>query len=203
MLGQPVRECEHHLIEIMTDRKTPSMKCLYLLALTMLWVAHPPVVRAEPVRTETVTYQAAGVPLEGYLAYETGAAGQRPGVLVVHEWWGLNDYVRRRARQLAHLGYVALALDMYGGGESTGDPEQAGALAGAMGKNPGLAKARFEAALVVLRQNRRVDAERVAAIGYCFGGTVVLRMARAGVDLRAWSASTAHCPSMIRRRRAR
>ena len=135
------------------------------------------------VKGQEVTYGAEGTTLKGYLAYDDAVKGKRPGVLVVHEWWGLNDYARKRARMLAELGYTALAVDMYGEGKTAGHPDDAGRFAGELRQNLPLAKARFLAALDFLRQQPTVDPEKIAAIGYCFGGGVVLEMARAGVDL--------------------
>jgi len=132
---------------------------------------------------EEVTYGDREAPLKGYLAFDDGGAGMRPGVLVVHEWWGLNDYARKRARMLAELGYIALAVDMYGDGKTAGHPDDAGKFAGELRKNLPLAQSRFLAALNFLRQQPKVDVEKIAAIGYCFGGGVVLEMARAGIDL--------------------
>jgi len=137
------------------------------------------------VQGRDVAYRAAdGTVLKGYLATDASLAGQRPGVLVVHEWWGHNAYARKRAEMLAGLGYTALAVDMYGGGQQAAHPEDAGKFAGAVRKNLPLMKERFLAALELLRQQPTVDPTRVAAIGYCFGGSVVLEMARAGTDLR-------------------
>lgn len=132
---------------------------------------------------EAVNYQGEGVTLKGYLAYDDSIQGKRPGVLVVHEWWGLNDYVRQRARMLAELGYTALALDMYGEGKVANHPDDAGKFASEVGKNFPLAKGRFTAAHKLLSEHKTVDNSRIAAIGYCFGGAVVLNMARSGMDL--------------------
>jgi dienelactone hydrolase len=104
--------------------------------------------------------------------------------LVVHEWWGHNDYARKRANMLAELGYVALAVDMYGDGKQALHPADAGKFAGEVSKNKPMMKARFEAAMKVLRKNKYVDAHKLAAVGYCFGGSVVLNMAREGEDLK-------------------
>lgn len=131
-----------------------------------------------------VTYKANGLTLKGYLASDDAVKGKRPGVLVVHEWWGHDDYARMRARKLAELGYTALALDMYGAGKQAHDPDHAKAMATAVSKDPAGAKARFDAAMAFLKKQPNVDAENIAAIGYCFGGSVALNMARAGEDLK-------------------
>jgi len=141
-------------------------------------------VAMEPsIQTEAVTYTAGDVTMQGYLAYDENKQGARPGILVVHEWWGHNEYARRRARMLAELGYTALAVDMYGDGKTAAHPEEAGAFATAVMSNMDAGQARFEAALAVLRNHATVNAEQIAAIGYCFGGGVVLHMARRGLDL--------------------
>jgi dienelactone hydrolase len=131
-----------------------------------------------------IDYTADGVTLKGYIAYNNAIKEKRPGVLVVHEWWGNNDYSRMRANMLADLGYVALAIDMYGNGQVVDNPGDAGRLSGETMKNMEGMKARFTAALDLLKKNSRVDSSRIAAIGYCFGGGVVLNMASAGADLK-------------------
>jgi dienelactone hydrolase len=137
------------------------------------------------VRGQEIDYRAGdGTVLKGYLVSDDSLAGRRPGVLVVHEWWGHNAYARQRAEMLAGLGYTALAVDMYGGGQQAAHPEDAGKFAGAVRKNLPLMKERFLAALELLRRQPTVDPAQIAAIGYCFGGAVVLEMARAGVDLK-------------------
>ncbi|BCT67345.1 dienelactone hydrolase family protein [Nitrosospira sp. NRS527] len=136
------------------------------------------------VQGQEVTYRANGTLLKGYIAYDDAIQGKRPGVLVVHEWWGLGDYARKRARMLAQLGYTALALDMYGEGREAHHPDDAGKFAGELAKNLPLAKIRFEAAMEYLRQQKNVDAKNIAALGYCFGGSVVLQMVRLGEDLK-------------------
>ncbi|MBL8764719.1 MAG: dienelactone hydrolase family protein [Phycisphaerae bacterium] len=140
--------------------------------------------RAE-VRTKTIAYTHDGVTLEGVLAWDDGVKGKRPGVLVVHEWWGHNGYARERAGKLAALGYVAFALDMYGKGKTAATPEEAQRLATPFYQDRALMRARAAAGLEVLRTQENVDASRLAAIGYCFGGTVCLELARSGADLRA------------------
>ena len=132
---------------------------------------------------EEVSYSADGTTLKGYIARPAKAGGKRPGVLVVHEWWGNNDYTRRRADMLAELGYVALAVDMYGNGRTADNPKDAGALSGEAGKNLDVSEKRFAAARALLARQPDVDAGRIAAVGYCFGGGMVLQMARRGVDL--------------------
>lgn len=136
------------------------------------------------VKGQEVEYTAEGLTMKGYLAYDDAVKGKRPGVLVVHEWWGHNAYARKRARMLAELGYTALAVDMYGDGKTAAHPDEASAFANEVSKNLPAAKARFLAALELLQQHATVDAERIGAIGYCFGGGVVLAMARMGVDLK-------------------
>jgi dienelactone hydrolase len=135
------------------------------------------------IKTVEVSYREGDTVLKGMLAYDDAIEGTRPGVLVVHEWWGQNDYARKRAKMLAELGYTALAVDMYGNGKTADHPKDAGAFASAVGGNLPLAKARFDAALEVLRKDPTVDKDRIAAIGYCFGGGIVLNMARMGEDL--------------------
>ena len=140
---------------------------------------------ADPrISGKTVEYSAQGVVMKGYLAYDENTKGKHPGVLVVHEWWGLNDYARKRARMVAELGYTALAVDMYGDGKQAMHPDDAKKFSSELMKNFDDAKARFTAAMEFLKQQPSVDPTRIAAIGYCMGGGVVLNMARQGVDLR-------------------
>ncbi len=136
------------------------------------------------LRTERVEYRHGATVLVGYLAYDDAVAGKRPGVLVVHEWWGLNDYAKRRAEELARLGYVAFALDMYGKGTVTTNPKEAGRLAEPFRSDRQLMRARAAAGLEVLRNRPQTDPGRIAAIGYCFGGTTVLELARSGAALQ-------------------
>lgn len=132
--------------------------------------------------TEEISYSAGGADLTGYLAMPRNASNL-PGVLVVHEWWGHTDYVRDRAEMLAELGYVAFALDMYGDGKIAEHPQDAQAFMMEVIENQDVAQARFEAALALIKSQPEADPQRTAAIGYCFGGAVVLSMARAGADL--------------------
>ncbi|HXQ80451.1 MAG TPA: dienelactone hydrolase family protein [Opitutaceae bacterium] len=134
--------------------------------------------------TRDVDYEQGGVRLRGFLAYDDAraGAGRLPGVLVVHEWWGLNDYVKGRAVKLANLGYVAFALDMYGKGVVATDPKTAGELAGQFRGKPLMAE-RAQAGLDQLLATGLVDPARVAAIGYCFGGSTVQALAYSGAPL--------------------
>jgi dienelactone hydrolase len=136
------------------------------------------------VQGKEVSYEANGTTLKGYIAYDDAIKGKRPGVLVVHEWWGQNEFPRKRARMLAELGYTALAVDMYGDGKVVDNPDDAGKLSTELSKDLPLAKARFEAAMQLLMNHATVDANEIAAYGYCFGGGVVLNMARIGEDLK-------------------
>jgi len=137
------------------------------------------------LHTETVEYRHGDTVLEGYLAYDSHLEKPVPGVLVVHEWKGLNEYAKRRARQLAELGYVAFAIDMYGKGIVAADHAEAGRLSGIYRSDRRLMRDRARSGLEVLTSQPLVDKARVAAIGYCFGGTTVLELARDGADLAA------------------
>lgn len=139
-------------------------------------------VQAEIV-TRTIPYTVGDTHMTGYLAYDDALSGPRPGVLVVHEWWGYNAYARKRAEMLAKLGYTAFALDMYGDGKVADHPDTAQAFMQAVISNMPEAERRFAAARAVLEAQPTVDKRHIAAIGYCFGGGIVLHMARVGMDL--------------------
>jgi dienelactone hydrolase len=134
---------------------------------------------------EPVIYKSGDFVMQGYLSYDDSISGKRPGILVVHEWWGQNEYARERARMLAELGYTALAVDMYGEGKVAEHPADAGKFAEEVRKNMATATQRFKAAMHVLQEHPTVDPDHIAAIGYCFGGGIVLEMAREGLDLDA------------------
>lgn len=134
-------------------------------------------------RTKAVEYKHGDVVLQGWAAWDDGFKEKRPGVLVVHEWWGHGPYARRRAEQLAKLGYTAFALDMYGKGVLAKDHEEAGKLAGAFFADRKAMRERALAGLAELKKLPFVDEGKLAAIGYCFGGTTVLELARAGTKL--------------------
>jgi dienelactone hydrolase len=133
---------------------------------------------------KTVEYSSQGTVMKGYLVYDEAARGKQPAVLIVHEWWGLNDHAKKQAEKLAHRGYTALALDMYGEGKTAKHPDDAGKFSSELMKNFPVAKRRFLAAEDFLKKQPNVDPNRIAAIGYCFGGGVVLNMAAQGTDLK-------------------
>ena len=132
-----------------------------------------------------VSYTSDSLTMKGYLVYDDAVKGKRPGILVVHEWWGLNANMRDRAEMLARLGYVALAVDMYGSGKMSEHPDDAGKFASEVMSSMPRMKGRFLAAMECLRRDENVDTSRIGAIGSCFGGGVVLAMAREGADLKA------------------
>ncbi len=135
------------------------------------------------IAAKEVTYSADGTTLKGFLAYDSSKTGKRPGVIVVHEWWGLTNYAKDRAKMLAKLGYVAFAVDMYGNGVTADNPKDAGNLAAAATHSMDTAMARFNAGVNILKEQPETDTSKIAAIGYCFGGGVVLDMALAGDNL--------------------
>lgn len=130
-----------------------------------------------------LTYSADTTEMRGYIAYDESIAEKRPGILVVHEWWGHTDYVRMRADMLAKLGYVALAVDMYGDGQKADHPDDAKKFAGMVMSNMETSVARFQAAYDQLAQHPQVDPASISAVGYCFGGSLILAFANAGMDL--------------------
>lgn len=136
------------------------------------------------IKEENVTYKAGDVTCNGYIAYDQNVKGTRPAILVVHEWWGLNDYAKMRARKLAELGYIALAVDMFGNGKIAANPQEAMDLTAPFYKDPQLVKARLDAALNKLKEQSRADTSNMAAIGYCFGGSVVLTAAKLGENVK-------------------
>jgi dienelactone hydrolase len=159
-----------------------TMKMLVICALAAVLFSLP---SKASIKTEELSYSEGGTTLKGFLAWDDAISGKRPGILVVHEWWGLNDYARSRAKQLAELGYTALAVDMYGDGKVADHPKDAGAFAASVMKDPQVALARLQAAMNALKKQPTVDPEKIAAIGYCMGGAIVLNAARQGMDLDA------------------
>jgi dienelactone hydrolase len=135
------------------------------------------------IKTQTVEYKDGDQTLKGFLAYDDAAQGKRPGVVVIHEWWGINDYIQSRCKQLAELGYIAFAGDIYGDGFNTADPKVAQQKM-TEAVNKGWRRSRGQLAIDQLKKDPHVDPYNVAAIGYCFGGATVLEMARAGDELK-------------------
>ncbi|MEW6117943.1 MAG: dienelactone hydrolase family protein [Nitrospirota bacterium] len=154
----------------------------YLLLAIAMIVMTAASVQAE-VRTQVIEYKLGATVLEGYLAYDDKLSGKRPGVLVVHEWYGINPYIKKRTEQLAQLGYIAFAADIYGKGIRPKNEKEAAAQATTYKSDRRLMRARARAGLDVLRKHELTDNKRIAAIGYCFGGTTVLELARSGEDI--------------------
>lgn len=152
-------------------------KLLFLITLMM-----PALVQAA-IETRSVEYRQGNTQLIGYLAFPKDVTGPLPGILVVHEWMGLNDYAKHRADQLAELGYIAFAADIYGDGKIAANREEAGKLAGSYKNDRPLLRARVAAGLATLKAQPGVAGDKIAAIGYCFGGTTVLELARSGADI--------------------
>ena len=160
------------------------MKTMMLAtAVAVLSTILPTAPGSAAVKTEEVTYEQGGTKLQGFVAWDDAASGKRPGVLVVHEWWGHNEHARAQAKRLAEAGYVGFALDMYGDGKVATHPGDAQKFVAEAMSQPAVMQERFAAARKALEANPRVDPEQIAAIGYCFGGAVVLGQARQGADL--------------------
>jgi dienelactone hydrolase len=153
----------------------------FLTGLFSIWMATT-VIGAD-IKTQTVEYGQGGTVLEGFAAYDASMTGKRPAVLIVHQWKGLTDYEKRRARMLAELGYNVLAADIYGKGVRADNPKDAAALAGKFKADRALLRSRVMAGMNFLKADPKTDAKRTAAIGYCFGGTTVLELARSGAEV--------------------
>lgn len=154
------------------------------LLVSLLFVLGTQPVFAE-VTTRTITYDHSGTTLKGYLARPGNTEGQRPGVMVVHQWMGLGDYEKKRARQLAELGYVAFAADIYGADTRPTTTHEASLAASTFRKDRNLYRHRLQRSLEKMRDLESVEPTNVAAMGYCFGGTGVLELARSGADVEA------------------
>ena len=163
------------------DRSMKNMKSLT----TALIILCFPMFAMAAMRTPTIEYKIDGQTFKGYAAYDDADARPHPGVLLVPEWWGLNGYVKMRADQLAKEGYVAFVADMYGDGKVTTDPREAGAWAGPILKDRAMMRKRVAAGLEQLKKLPGVSPDQLAAIGFCFGGTSVLELARDGQEIRA------------------
>jgi dienelactone hydrolase len=136
------------------------------------------------IKEQIITYSVGNIDYKGFLAYVENLKGTRPAILIVPEWWGLNDYTKMRARKLAELGYVAFAVDMFGNGKIAENPTEAQSLTKSFYSNPQLSKLILEAALVKIKALKETDGSKILAIGYCFGGSVVLNCAKLGMDFK-------------------
>lgn len=152
---------------------------LITVAASFTLLAQPGLVRAE-IKSEVIDYKVGDTQLQGFLAYDDAQSGKRPGVLIVHEWWGMNQHARNQALRLAKAGYVAFALDMYGKGKVATHPADAKTFMTEATSDFKREKARFDAALALFKARPQVDPKKIAAVGYCFGGGVVLDMVRSG-----------------------
>src|SRR6195952_4414287 len=132
------------------------------------------------IKEEPVTYKDGDTTLQGFVVYDDAITAKRPGIVMVHEWWGITDHIHNEAKKFAQQGYTAFIADMYGDGKVADNPNDAGALATLVMKDPKVMEARFDAARTQLAGHPSVDPVRIGAVGYCFGGAVVLNMARAG-----------------------
>ena len=135
------------------------------------------------LKEEPVTYKDGDTTMKGFIVYDDAKKGKRPGIVLVHEWWGITKHIHNEARRFAQNGYTAFIADMYGDGKTADNPKDAGTLAGGVMKNPQGMQGRFNAARAALAKHSSVDATKIGAAGYCFGGTVAINMARAGADL--------------------
>ena len=137
------------------------------------------------IKEEPVTYRDGETTMKGFVVYDDAVTGKRPGIVMVHEWWGITKHIHNEAQKFAQQGYTAFIADMYGDAKTADNPKDAGALSGSVMKNPAVMESRFNAARDQLVKQASVDPRRIGAVGYCFGGAVVLNMARAGADLAA------------------
>ena len=155
--------------------------CFAMITITSYTQTKPQV---STIKEEMVSYKAGNITLKGFVVYDKSVKGKRPGVLVIHEWWGLNDYTKMRARKLAELGYIAMAVDLFGNGKNAVNPKEAQDLTMPFYKDPHLGKIRLDAAIKKIKEFSQADPNNIAAIGYCFGGFVVLNSAKLGADLK-------------------
>ena len=137
------------------------------------------------IKEEPVTYTDGQTTMKGFLVYDDAVTGKRPGIIMVHEWWGITPHIHNEAKKFAQQGYTALIADMYGDAKTADNPKDAGALSGGVMKDPAAMQSRFKAAQALLAKHATVNPQKIGAVGYCFGGAVVLNMARAGDDLVA------------------
>ena len=160
------------------------MKTQFLLALLVLSITAP---TFAAIKETPVTYTDGETTMKGFVVYDSAKKGKRPGIVVVHEWWGITKHMHDEARRLAGQGYTAFVADMYGDAKSADNPKDAGGLMKSLMGDPAAVQSRFSAARAQLAKHASVDPKRIGASGYCMGGTVVLNMARAG-DLAAVAA---------------
>jgi dienelactone hydrolase len=155
--------------------KMPVLGALIALSITVPALA--------AIKETPVSYSDGETTMKGFVVYDTAEKGRRPGIVMVHEWWGITKHMHNEARRLARQGYTAFIADMYGGAKTADNPKDAGELSGSVMKNPQAMESRFNAAREQLAKQPTVDSTRIGAVGYCFGGAVVLNMARAGADV--------------------
>jgi len=158
---------------------------LIIGALLALSTANPALAA---IKEEPVTYKDSETTMKGFVVYDDATQGKRPGIVIVHEWWGITNHIDAEAHRLAAWGYTAFIADMYGDAKTADNPKDAGALSGAVRKNPAVMQERFDAAMATLAKHPTVDASKIGAMGFCFGGSVVLDMARVGTDLNGVAA---------------
>jgi dienelactone hydrolase len=178
------------LFKINLLKNLVKMKTLLLLSILLAVLAVPTLSFMQPehvlpkLKEEVVTYTADGITFKGFVAWDENISGKRPVVLVIPEWWGLNDYAKYRVRELAGLGYIAMAADMFGDGKIATNPQEAQEYTKSFYSNPNLAKSRIDVALQKLKTFPEADVNNMAAIGYCFGGSCVLNAAKLGANLK-------------------
>jgi dienelactone hydrolase len=165
-------------------KSTPAFYPIFFLSMLSILSSTLGYGIAPKIKEENVTYTADGITLKGFVAYDENIKGKRPAVLVVPEWWGLNDYTKSRAKQLASLGYIAMATDMFGNGKIAANPTEAQELSTPFYQNPKLGEERLNAALNKIKGISQTDPNNIAAIGYCFGGAIVLNSAKLGIPLK-------------------
>jgi len=160
-----------------------KLSILFIFGLLSFAISQPVTVTKQNIQSRLIEYQHGDATLQGYLAYDAANNEKRPGILIIHEWWGHNEYAQMRARQLAELGYIAFALDMYGKGVLATEAQKASELAGGFYQDRQLMRERAAAGLEVLTNQKFTDSNRLAVIGFCFGGTTALELARGGADV--------------------
>ncbi len=165
------------------------MKALFIFVMTILLVScsqdtnNNKSTHKAKIKAQALEYKHGDTPLQGYLAYDESISGKRPAVLIVHAWKGLGNFEKKVARKLAKMGYVAFALDMYGKGVRAKDSKEAKKLSSTFRKDIALMQSRANAGLAALKKHPLVQDDKVAGIGYCFGGNTILELARSGVDM--------------------